>query len=76
MSPSYRRLGVAVVGLALFGVLGCGEDNEKEAKITSTAPPPGSAPPPRSVEEYAKRSGGQKPGAYGGGSGYPGKAGR
>jgi len=72
MGPTLRKLGSAALGLALIGVLGCNEDNEKAARITSTAPPPGSLPPPKSPAEYAERSGGQMPKAYSGGTGYPG----
>ena len=71
MSPIHRGLGAAALGLVLVSVLGCTEDNEKVAKITSTPPPAGAAAPPRSVEEYAKRSAGQNKNMYQGG-GYPG----
>jgi len=61
-----------LAGLVLSAVIGCGEDNEKSAKLISTAPPPGAAPPPKNPAEYAERSGGQSPKAYSGGAGYPG----
>jgi len=72
MSLFQRGLGFAAVGLGLLGVVGCSEDNEAKAKLTSAPPKAGDGAPPRTSEEYAKRAAGQSKSAYGGSSGYPG----
>jgi len=63
-----------LAGLVLVAVIGCGEDNEKTAKISSVPPPPGSAPPPRDQREYFQQRGGNN-GTYKA-SGYPTSGGR
>ncbi len=61
-------LGLALVGGALFGVLGCAEDNEKEAKITSV--PGGGLGANAPVDQKAYYEQQQKNNPYG--AGYPG----
>jgi len=63
-----------LAGLTLSAVIGCNEDNEKTAKISSVPPPPGSAPPPRDQREYFKQKGGE--GSTYKASGYPGSSNR
>lgn len=65
------RLGFgAFTGLALLGVSGCAEDNEKAANITSVAPASGTAGAAKTQEEYRKNNPGTSAGY--GSQGYPG----
>ena len=67
-----RGLVAAFGGLTLLAVIGCAEDNEKGAQITSTPPAAGAGAAPRTQEEYFKKNpGSQGTGAYKG-QGYPG----
>jgi len=50
-----RCLATVAVGLGLVGLLGCQEDNEKSATITSAPPAAGSAAPARSQADYGKQ---------------------
>jgi len=60
-------------GFLLGGAIGCNEDNEKDAKLISSAPAPGAtgAISAQNQQEYAKQNKGINGGAYKG-SGYPG----
>jgi hypothetical protein len=66
----------ALLGFAVFGLAGCGEDNEKTAmKLAPTNSGPvdtsKAAPPPSSYDEYAKRQTQSQQGSLKK-SGYPG----
>jgi len=68
MTGKARGAWFLLAGLVLSAAIGCNEDNERTAKITSVAPPPGAAPPPRSQAEAYQ----QNQGINYKGSGYPG----
>jgi len=69
MKLTSRFLATATVGLGLVGLLGCQEDNEKAATITSAPPPAGTAGPAKTQAEQFQRSQGT---ANLKGQGYPG----
>jgi hypothetical protein len=50
-----RGLGVACAGLALLGVVGCAESNEKASGITSGPTASGTPARPSSPEDYYKQ---------------------
>ncbi|QEH35289.1 hypothetical protein OJF2_38370 [Aquisphaera giovannonii] len=61
-------LALALLGFCLMGVTGCGEDNEaavkqQEATVKDTNVP--KEPPPKTMEEYAKRNPGMSGAATG-----------
>ena len=47
-----RGLRIALAGMALGGLAGCQESNEKTAQITSAPPPPGVKVPKTQEEQY------------------------
>jgi len=49
-------LGIIGASLVMFAASGCGEDNEKSAKLTSAPPGTGANAPPRTQAEYGKQN--------------------
>ena len=79
MISYFRGLFPALLGLVLFGVVGCGENNEDFIKAQQAAnagkakaPDPNAPPPPRDQNEYGKQQQQQQKAAYSKSSGYPG----
>jgi hypothetical protein len=79
MISFFRGLVPALLGLALLGVVGCGENNEDFVKAQAAAnankpqaaPDPNALPPPKSQEEYGKQRQQQQKAALKS-AGYPG----
>jgi hypothetical protein len=72
MMTVFRRLAVGVVVLGLLGVVGCAEDNEKNAMEGSKDEGPGPNTPPAatSSEDYYNKMKGQQT-TYGPGNPMP-----
>ena len=81
MKTLMRGIGLAMLGVCLLGLTGCGADNESDASKlqAKSGPAPKAAegstkdmpPPPANMDEYAKRQQAQQPYAgtkYGGAS--------
>jgi len=56
MKSIISGLGFAGVCLVMLAAAGCGEDNDKSAKLTSAPPGTGANAPPRNQAEYGKRN--------------------
>jgi hypothetical protein len=61
----------SVCGLGGIGMVGCQENNETTAKITSEAPPPGAPAQPRNLEEYGQQQQANQAKMKKGMGGYP-----